>query len=182
MFHVKQLPWRLQVELNHHLGLRSPLFYPLNYGDLVTLSRKIIYTEFSFLFLTLTCPSLQSRNSSDNLDLRQRCRLGPGPRVDVVNIAEYLLPTSRMPTKHAAIKDLRKTRKRAARNLRLKTHAKQLLKKAETLLKEGKVAEAKAVAHTFQQIADKAAKQRVMTRNAINRKKSSLMRAIAKAK
>lgn len=87
-----------------------------------------------------------------------------------------------MPTKHAAIKDLRKSRKRAARNLRLKTHTKQLLKKAQTLLKEGKVAEAKAVAHAFQQIADKAAKQRVMTRNAINRKKATLMRAIAKAK
>lgn len=87
-----------------------------------------------------------------------------------------------MPNKHAAIKDLRKTHKRTDRNLRLKTHTKQLLKKAQALLKEGKLAEAKAVAHTFQQIADKAAKQRVMTRNAINRKKSSLMRAIAKAK
>lgn len=28
--------WCLHVELNHDLGLRSPSFYPLNYGDLVS--------------------------------------------------------------------------------------------------------------------------------------------------
>ncbi|GEM_PF-6401974 len=52
MFHVKHFIiqqifkdqlWRPQVESNHYLGLRSPLFYPLNYEDK---SRKILIFNF----------------------------------------------------------------------------------------------------------------------------------------
>jgi small subunit ribosomal protein S20 len=87
-----------------------------------------------------------------------------------------------MPNKHAAIKDLRKNKRRAARNLRLKTHARSLLRKAKDLLKEGKVADAKAAAASFQQIVDKAAKHGVLSKNAAGHKKSSIMKAISKAK
>jgi ribosomal protein S20 len=87
-----------------------------------------------------------------------------------------------MPNKHAAIKDLRKNKRHAARNLRLKTHARALLRKAKDLLKEGKMAEAKTAAIAFQKVADKAAKNMVLSKNAMNRKKSSLMKALAKTK
>ncbi len=87
-----------------------------------------------------------------------------------------------MPNKHAAIKDLRKNVRRAARNLRLKTHTKSLLRKAKDLLKEGKKAEAKVAVMAFQQIIDKAAKNMVISRNTANRKKASLMGAFAKMK
>ena len=85
-----------------------------------------------------------------------------------------------MPNKHAAIKDLRKNVRRAARNARLKTHVKHLLRKTEDLLKEGKATEAKVAATTFQQIADKAAKNRVISKSLANRKKGKLMKALAK--
>ena len=87
-----------------------------------------------------------------------------------------------MPNKHAAIKDLRKNARRAARNLRLKTHTKSLLRKAKDLLKEGKKTEAKAAVMAFQQVVDKAAKNMVISRNTANRKKSSLMATFAKLK
>jgi ribosomal protein S20 len=85
-----------------------------------------------------------------------------------------------MPTKHAAIKDLRKNARRAARNARLKTHTKHLLRKATDLLKAGSTQEAKAAAITFQKIADKAVKNKVISKGLANRKKSMLMKALAK--
>jgi len=84
-----------------------------------------------------------------------------------------------MPNKHAAIKDLRKNKRRAERNARLKTHARALLRKAQDLVKEGKMAEAKAAAAAFQQAVDKAAKNMVVTRNAANRRKSKLMKKLS---
>lgn len=87
-----------------------------------------------------------------------------------------------MPNKHAAIKDLRKNKRRAERNFRLKTHMKALLRKAQDLVKEGKLAEAKAAASAFQAIADKAAKRGVVSRNAMGRKKSTIMRSLVAKK
>jgi len=40
-----------------------------------------------------------------------------------------------MPNKHAAIKDLRKNERRAARNLRMKIHVKALAKQLKDLVK-----------------------------------------------
>lgn len=85
-----------------------------------------------------------------------------------------------MPNKHAAIKDLRKNARRAARNHRLKTHAKSLLRKAQDLVKEGKFDEAKKAVQAFQQIADKAAKNSVWTRNAADRRKSRIMKLVSR--
>ena len=84
-----------------------------------------------------------------------------------------------MPNKHAAIKDLRKNARRAARNARLKTHVKHLLRKTTDTLKEGSPQEAKAAAIAFQKIADKAVKNRVISKSLANRKKSSVMKALA---
>lgn len=83
-----------------------------------------------------------------------------------------------MPNKHAAIKDLRKNRRRAAANARIKTNVKTLYRKGLALIKEGKTAEVAEVARAFQQAIDKAAKRLVISKNAAANKKSALMRAI----
>lgn len=83
-----------------------------------------------------------------------------------------------MPNKHAAIKDLRKNKRRAATNLRIKTNVKALYKKGMALLSAGKNKEAQEVARAFQQAVDKAAKISVVSKNAAARKKSSFMRAL----
>lgn len=83
-----------------------------------------------------------------------------------------------MPNKHAAIKDLRKNKRRAAMNARVKTNIKALYKKAQNLISEGKKAEAKETVTKFQQAADKAIKTGVLNKNTAARKKSSLMSKI----
>jgi len=86
-----------------------------------------------------------------------------------------------MPTKHASIKDLRKSAKRQAKNNRVRMHVKQTLRKSKDLLAKGDIAGAKKEAVKFQQIADKASKGQAMSKNAARRRKSSLMKAISKA-
>lgn len=83
-----------------------------------------------------------------------------------------------MPNKHAAIKDLRKNKRRAATNLRIKVNVKALYKKGMALLKDGKTKEATELARVFQQAVDKAAKVSVVSRNTAARKKSAFMRAL----
>jgi ribosomal protein S20 len=82
-----------------------------------------------------------------------------------------------MPNKHAAIKDLRKNERRAARNASVKTNVKALYKKAQALLKEGKP-EAKETIIKFQQAADKAIKTGVFNKHTVARKKSHLMKKV----
>jgi len=83
-----------------------------------------------------------------------------------------------MPNKHAAIKDLRKNKKRAVHNELIKRNVRHLLKKSQELLKEGKGKEAQAIALAFQQAVDKAAKVGVISKNKAARKKSSIMKAM----
>lgn len=83
-----------------------------------------------------------------------------------------------MPNKHAAIKALRKNRRQATVNARIKTNVKSLYNKGISLVKSGKKAEAKEVALKFQQAVDKAAKLNILSPNAASRKKSTLMRAL----
>ena len=83
-----------------------------------------------------------------------------------------------MPNKHAAIKDLRKNKKRAIQNARVKKNVKALLSKSKALIKEGKKAEAEAMAKSFQKAIDKAAKIGVFHKNAASRQKSSLMKKL----
>ena len=82
-----------------------------------------------------------------------------------------------MPNKHAAIKDLRKNRKRAAQNLKIKTNVKSLYKNSVALIKEGKLKEAQELAQRFQQAVDKAVNKHILSKNAASRKKATLMKS-----
>jgi ribosomal protein S20 len=84
-----------------------------------------------------------------------------------------------MPNKHAAIKDLRKNKRRAARNLREKTNVKSLIKQLKTLVKEGKKKEALEVANKLQQAAAKAAKRHVIHANKASRITSQAMKSVS---
>lgn len=82
-----------------------------------------------------------------------------------------------MPNKHAAIKDLRKNKRRAARNARVRTNVKALVKKGKDLAASGS-ADLKEHAMKVQQAIDKAVKTGVIHRNAAARKKSALMKKL----
>lgn len=85
-----------------------------------------------------------------------------------------------MPNKHAAIKDLRKNKRRAARNLREKTNIRALIKQLEQFVKEGKMTEALAVTTKLQQASAKAAKNHVIHRNKARRLTSYAMKKTSK--
>ncbi len=87
-----------------------------------------------------------------------------------------------MPNKHAAIKDLRKNKRRAARNLREKTNVKSLIKQLKELVKDGKKSEAEALVSKLQQAADKAAKRNVIHMNKARRIKAQAMKATSTKK
>ncbi len=84
-----------------------------------------------------------------------------------------------MPNKHAAIKDLRKNERRAARNARMKTHVKALAKQLKELVKAGKKPEAVEVSQKLQQAAAKAAKNHVFPLNKTRRMTSAAHKMIA---
>ncbi|KAA0206700.1 hypothetical protein EDM68_01185 [Candidatus Uhrbacteria bacterium] len=84
-----------------------------------------------------------------------------------------------MPNKHAAIKDLRKNKRRAARNLREKTNVKALTKQLKALVKDGKKTEALALVAKLQQASAKAAKKHVIHRNKSRRLTSMAMKLTA---
>lgn len=86
-----------------------------------------------------------------------------------------------MPNQHAAVKDLRKNRRHAKHNLRIKTHLKSLYRTALELVKDKKSSESKAAFQSFQQAVDKATKRNILSRNAASRKKSALAQALKKA-
>lgn len=83
-----------------------------------------------------------------------------------------------MPNKQAAIKDLRKNRKHAVHNARIKTNYKALLNKSKSLIKDGKKVEAKDAIKAFQAAIDKAAKNGIVHKNLAARKKAALMKAV----
>jgi ribosomal protein S20 len=83
-----------------------------------------------------------------------------------------------MPNKSSSIKDLRKSKKRRAHNLRIRTNVKQTFNQAQVALKQGDETRARDLIKSFQKAADKAAKKRVISPNKANRKKSVLMKAL----
>lgn len=87
-----------------------------------------------------------------------------------------------MPNKHAAIKDLRKNERRAARNARLKMHVKALTKQLKETVKAGKKTEAIEVSRKLQQASDKAAKNHVLHFNKTRRMASASSKMIAAIK
>ena len=84
-----------------------------------------------------------------------------------------------MPNKPSAIKALRKSKKQAQRKARIGQHVKTLFKKTLALVRLGNKEEGRKAYLTFQQAVDKAAKEGVVHRNAANRKKSNLTKALA---
>ena len=86
-----------------------------------------------------------------------------------------------MPIKQAAIKDLRKNHKRAAKNLRLKTHVKHLTRSLTDLVKEGKANEVKETMAKLQQTLAKAAKTHVLHTNNAQRKIASAFKLVNKS-
>lgn len=87
-----------------------------------------------------------------------------------------------MPNKPASAKDLRKSKKRQAENLRVKTNFNARFKQVQQFLKEGKEKEAIEAIRVFQKAADKAARKKTISKNKTDRKKSKLMKAINKTK
>jgi small subunit ribosomal protein S20 len=85
-----------------------------------------------------------------------------------------------MPNKTAAMKSLRQSKKRQVVNSRIKTDARVKFKNIDTLIKEGKLDEAKKLIQAFQKAIDKAAKNNVISKNKASRKKSSLMKKLSK--
>jgi small subunit ribosomal protein S20 len=81
-----------------------------------------------------------------------------------------------MPIKHAALKQIRKDRRRHERNQAIRSELKTLTKRLITLLKEQKRDEAKALIATVAQKYDHAASKGVIHRNTASRYKSRLMR------
>lgn len=92
------------------------------------------------------------------------------------------LPILSMPNKHAAMKDLRKNRKHAAKNARMKIHVKALTHQLSALLKEGKAKDASEVARKLQQALDKSAKNHVVHANKAARKKAQSAKQLATKK
>lgn len=74
-----------------------------------------------------------------------------------------------MPNKHAAIKDLRKSKRRAARNARVKTNVKALTKQLKALALDGKQSEALEVAKKLQQASAKAGERNILHPNKARR-------------
>jgi small subunit ribosomal protein S20 len=78
-----------------------------------------------------------------------------------------------MPNIKSAKKELRKSVKRAARNLEVKKNAKDLIKKSRKLITAGDQ-QAKEMVHATLKALDKAAQKGIIAKNAANRKKSRL--------
>lgn len=87
-----------------------------------------------------------------------------------------------MPIKHAAIKDLRKSRKHATRNLRMKTHVKSLEHQFITLVKAGEKIDALDLMKKLQQAAAKAEKNHVLHPNKSRRTISKAHKTLATIK
>jgi small subunit ribosomal protein S20 len=85
-----------------------------------------------------------------------------------------------MPRRATSIRTTRAIKRKHARNLKVKQQMKKVMKKYQALLTANNVAEAKKFIATVCSSLDKAAKKRVIHPKTANRKKSRLMRRLAK--
>ncbi|MFA6429503.1 MAG: 30S ribosomal protein S20 [Patescibacteria group bacterium] len=83
-----------------------------------------------------------------------------------------------MPNLHAAIKDLRKNKKHAVLNAKIKTHTKALEHQFFGLVKLGKKDEAKELARKIQQASSKAAKRHIVHSNKAGRHISRVQKTL----
>lgn len=87
-----------------------------------------------------------------------------------------------MPITKSAKKALRQNIKRRIRNLDYKNKIKILLKEAKSLVSQKKTEEAKNLLPQVYKILDKAAKAKVIKKNAASRKKSRITRRLFKSR
>ena len=85
-----------------------------------------------------------------------------------------------MPIKHAALKQIRKDRKRRVRNQAVRSELKTLTKRLVGLLTSRKVDEAKVLLQTVAQKYDHAAAKGIIHRNIASRYKSRLARRLSR--
>ena len=83
-----------------------------------------------------------------------------------------------MPSKHAAFKALRQSKKRRARNTKAKKNLSMAIKTGRRLTGEGKAAEAKAAVLKAIKLLDRAVSKGVVKKNTAARKKSRLMKKL----
>lgn len=86
-----------------------------------------------------------------------------------------------MPKKQAAFKHLRQTKRRTAQNQAVKAHLRVLAKKIRISEEAKKTDEARTVLVQMQKALDKAAQQGVIKKNTSARKKSRLMKRLARS-
>lgn len=87
-----------------------------------------------------------------------------------------------MPQKKASIKDVRKIKRRLARNVQVRRTIKELIKDARTAAAKGDMAKAQEHMRSLQKAVDKAAKRGILKANTAARKKSRLSKALRPAK
>ena len=85
-----------------------------------------------------------------------------------------------MPIKHAALKQIRKDRKRRQRNQAIRSALKSLTKRFLGLLHDQKMDEAKKLMPLVAKEYDQAASRGILHRNTASRSKSRLMRRLAR--
>ena len=83
-----------------------------------------------------------------------------------------------MPIKHAALKQIRKDRKRRQRNQAVRSELKTLTKRLLALLKDQKLDEAKTLIRVVVSKFDRAASKKIVHRNTAARYKSRLARRL----
>lgn len=83
-----------------------------------------------------------------------------------------------MPNKQAAMKDLRKSKKRTVENANTKRSIQFLLKQVAKAIETGDKATALDGAKKIQKALDKATKNNVIKKNTANRKKSRIMNKV----
>ena len=86
-----------------------------------------------------------------------------------------------MPNKKAAIKHLRQTVKRTAKNASVKRNIKNLVKTSKKAITEGSLKDShQDMAKKFQKSVDKAVKAGIISKNTGNRKKARFMKSLHK--
>lgn len=87
----------------------------------------------------------------------------------------------KLPTKIAAYKALRKSRKKHARNLSVKSELKSIIKKLEKMISDKKIDDAKKLLPKVAAILNRAASKNIIHKNTASRKISRLSKRISSA-
>jgi small subunit ribosomal protein S20 len=86
-----------------------------------------------------------------------------------------------MPRRRTSVKVTRASRKKHVRNVRVRQDIKKILKKFQSLVTEKKIDEAKQLISKVVSSFDKAAKKGIIKKGTADRRKSRLMKRLAKS-